>query len=75
MADGSGKPLDMDAKSWVGKRKTVHPYSQVEADMLKQAYKAVGADWEDLNHGDMNSEELDSTNTHGPVPDRKKLKK
>lgn len=75
MADGSSKNLDIDAKSWVGKRKTAHPYSQVEADMLKQAYKAVGADWEDLNHGDLKSEELDSTNKYGPVPDRNKLTK
>lgn len=75
MADGSSNALDIDAKSWVGKRKTAHPYSQVEADMLKQAYKAVGADYQDLNHGDMDSEELDSTNKYGPVPDRKKLKK
>jgi hypothetical protein len=75
MADGSNNALDIDSKSWVGKRKTVHPYSQVEADMLKQAYKAVGADWEDLNHGNMNSEELDSTSKFGPVPDRKKLRK
>lgn len=75
MADGSSNTLDIDAKSWAGKRKTAHPYSQVEADMLKQAYKAVGADYEDLNHGDLDSEELDSTNKFGPVPDRKKLTK
>lgn len=75
MADGSSKALDIDAKSWAGKRKTAHPYSQVEADMLKQAYKAVGADYEDLNHGDLDSEELDTTNKYGPVPDRNKLTK
>ena len=75
LADGSGKELDIDAKSWAGKRKTAHPYSQVEADMLKQAYKAVGADWQDMNHGNMNSEELDTTNKYGPVPDRKTLRK
>jgi hypothetical protein len=75
MADGSNEALDIDAKSWAGKRKTAHPYSQVEADMLKQAYKAVGADWQDMNHGNMDSDELDSTNIYSPVPDRKKLKK
>lgn len=75
MADGSTNALDIDAKSWAGKRKTAHPYTQEEADMLKQAYKAVGADWQDLNHGDLRSEELDTTNKYGPVPDRKKLKK
>ena len=75
MADGSSKALDIDAKSWVGKRKTAHPYTQEEANMLKQAYKAVGANWEDLNHGDMDSCELDTTNKYGPVPDRNKLTK
>jgi hypothetical protein len=66
MSDGKNK-LDIDAKSWAGKKKTAHPYTQVEADMLKAAYEAVGADYEDINHGDLNSEELDSTNLYGPV--------
>jgi hypothetical protein len=43
--------------------------------MLKAAYKAAGASYEDMNHGDMNSDELDSTNIYGPVPDRNKLTK
>lgn len=72
--DGTFVP-EIDAKSWAGKKKTTHPYSKEEAEMLKQAYKAVGAKWEDLNHGDMDSQELDSTNKFGPVPDRKKLTK
>ena len=74
MSDGKNK-LDIDSKSWAGKKKTAHPYTQVEADMLKAAYKAAGASYEDMNHGDMNSDELDSTNIYGPVPDRKKLTK
>jgi hypothetical protein len=74
MANGV-QPIDYDEKSWAGKNKTAHPYTEEEADMLKQAYKAVGAAWEDLNHGDLESKELDSINKFGPVPDRKKLKK
>ncbi len=74
MSDGKNK-LDIDSKSWAGKKKTAHPYTQIEADMLKAAYKAAGANYEDLNHGDLNSEELDTTNKYGPVPDRKKLTK
>lgn len=65
-ADGTNK-LDMDAKSWVGKKKTAHPYTQAESDMLKQAYKAVGAVYTDLNKGDMKSKELDTTNNVSPV--------
>jgi hypothetical protein len=73
MSDGKNK-LDIDSKSWAGKKKTAHPYTQVEADMLKAAYNAVGADYEDLNHGDMNSQELDGTYTVSPVSNWNKKK-
>jgi len=67
MADGSDAPINMDEKSWVGTRRTAHPYTDVEQRMLKQAYKAAGAKWSDLNSGDLDSEELSSTNTQSPV--------
>jgi hypothetical protein len=73
MSDGTNK-LDIDSKSWAGKKKTAHPYTQVEADMLKAAYNAVGAEYEDLNHGDMNSQELDGTYTVSPVSNWNKKK-
>ena len=68
--DGNSKP-DIDAKSWYGKKKTVHPYTKEEQAMFVQAAKAVGADVTDLNHGDMRSLELDSTNKVSPVAKRK----
>ena len=68
--DGKSKP-DIDAKSWYGKKKTVHPYTKEEQAMFVQAAKAVGADVTDLNHGDMRSLELDSTNKVSPVAKRK----
>jgi hypothetical protein len=67
MADGSDAPLDIDAKSWVGKRRSAHPYTEVEQRMLKQAFKAAGAKWSDLNSGDLDSGELESTNSQSPV--------
>lgn len=68
VAGANGKdPLEMPAKSWVGKQKTTHPYTQQEQDMLKQAYKVVGADYTDLNHGDMKSKELDDTHKTSPM--------
>ena len=67
MADGSDSIIDMDAKSWVGKARSAHPYTDVEQRMLKQAYRAAGATWVDLNKGDFNSEEVPSTNTHSPI--------
>lgn len=66
-ADGTDKPIDMDANSWVGKKRSAHPYTKVEQNMLKQAFKAAGANWKDLNHGDLDSEELESTNNKSPV--------
>ena len=67
MADGTDKPIDIDAKSWHGKRKTAHPYTQAEQNMLKQAFKAVGASWQDLNHGDLKSDEPPGGNTKSPI--------
>jgi len=72
MASTDGKTApDIDAKSWYGKMKTVHPYTEVENEMFKKAAKAVGAVYTDLNQGDMKSKELDSTNKTSPVPKRK----
>jgi hypothetical protein len=72
VAGANGKdPIEMDGKSWAGKNKTTHPYSKEEQEMLKQAYKVIGANYKDLNHGDMESRELDTTNTVSPVAPRK----
>jgi hypothetical protein len=71
--DGKSVP-DTDKESWVGKWKVTAPYSQADQDMLKKAYQAVGADYEDVNHGDMRSQELESTHKASPVAARKKNK-
>jgi hypothetical protein len=71
--DGINTP-DIDAKSWYGKKKTVHPYTDVEQQMFIKAAKVVGADYKDLNHGDMRSLELDTTNKVSPVAKPKKNK-
>lgn len=57
----------MDRKSWIGKDKSTHPYTQEEQEMLKKAYQSVGAKWTDVNKGDMRSLELDSVNKSSPV--------
>ena len=64
--DGTNAP-NVDRKSWIGKSKAAFPYTQQEQEMLNQAYKAVGAKVIDLNHGDMDSDELDTTNCVSPV--------
>jgi len=71
--DGKEVP-DTNKESWVGKWKVTAPYSQAEQDMLKQAYKAVGANYQDLNKGDMRSQELKSTHKISPVATKKKNK-
>ncbi len=60
-------PIDMDAESWFGKNNTAYPYTKQEQDMLKLAYKAAGITYKDLNKGDLDSEELQSTNTQSTV--------
>ena len=66
MTDGTTEP-DMDETSWIGKMKSAHPYTQQEADMLKMAYKVVGATYKDVNRGDLKSEEPTGGNTASPV--------
>jgi len=54
--DGTNDP-EIDEESWIGKMKSAHPYTRQEAEMLKRAYRAVGANYTDLNHGDLESQE------------------
>lgn len=65
-SDGKS-PLAVDAETWSGRYNTAHPYTEVEQQMLQQAYKAVGSEAHDLNHGDLRSQELESTNSVSPV--------
>jgi hypothetical protein len=67
MADGTDATIDMDEKSWIGKKRAAFPYTQVEQDMLKQAYKAAGAVYQDVNKGDLDSEEHPAVNTTSPM--------
>ena len=73
-ADGKGNLADMDPKSFYGKKHTAHPYTQVEADMLTQSYKLVGANYKDMNKGNMKSLELQDTHKQSPVAPKKKNK-
>lgn len=72
--DGQIEPLTT-ASSWIGKRKTTNPYTPEEQQMLKMAYKAVGAKYKDLTNGDMKSRELEDTNSVSPVAKFKPTKR
>jgi hypothetical protein len=71
--DGKTMP-EVDEESWVGKWKLTAPYSKEEQDMLHLAYKAVDAEHEDMNDGDMRSQEGATINRTSPVAGRKKNK-
>ena len=66
--------IDVDSESWAGRNNLAFPYTPEEQDMLKQAFKAIGSHYEDLNHGDLESQELKSTNKVSPVAKPKKNK-
>lgn len=72
--DGTFVP-EIDQESWAGKFNTAHAYTKEEENILKQAYKAAGINFKDLNKGDIKSKELDSTNTSSPVKPFKGYKK
>ena len=64
--DGTFVP-ELDGESWSGRHDVAAPYTQQEADMLQRAYEATGAWNQDLNQGDMKSQELPSINKVSPV--------
>lgn len=72
--DGTFVP-EIDQESWAGKFNTAHAYTKEEENMLKQAYKAAGIHFKDLNNGDLKSKELDSTNISSPLKPFKGYKK
>lgn len=71
--DGKTMP-EVDEESWLGKWKLTAPYSKEEQDMLKLAYKEVQANYEDMNSGDMRSQEGPTVNKSSPVAKPKKNK-
>ena len=64
--DGTFVP-DIDGESWAGRYDIAAPYTEEEHDMLKMAYKAIGSEFQDLNKGDLRSQEIPSTSTVSPV--------
>lgn len=74
MADGqSTKPVDMDSASWIEKYNTIHPYTDAEDKMVKQAMKTIPTDHHHVST-DKKSRELDTTNKVSPVSNWNKKK-
>ena len=64
--DGTFDP-DIDEESWIGKLRSAHPYTKIDADKLKRAYRAVGATYRDINNGDTESQEPPGGNVKSPI--------
>jgi hypothetical protein len=72
LASTDGKMIPhTDKESWIGKKKSAHPYTSIEAEMLKRAYEAIGVRYHDINNGDLISQEIKSTNKTSPVAKKK----
>lgn len=57
-------------QSWPGKNNIATPYTTVERNMLKHAYKALGADWDDVLAPNEKQQSLEPKDTYtvSPVP-------
>lgn len=65
--DGDDFAHPVDAESWAGRHDIAAPYTEVEQRMLEKAYKAVGSLYQDINHGNMDSEEHPAVNKTSPI--------
>ena len=63
MADGETVP-DLGDQSWSHKNNTAHPYTAVEANMLRHAYKAADVEWDDVLKPNPNNESLEPEDTN-----------
>ena len=64
--DGTNEAT-IDSESWAGRNNIAAPYTKIEQQMLEKAFKAVGSHHSDMNNGDLDSEELPSTNKQSPM--------
>lgn len=71
MADGSGKPVDVDQSSWVEKYNTARPYTEQEHNMMKSAFKTIDSEYKH-SEKDHKSKETPDTHKQSPVPTKKK---
>lgn len=69
VASNNGKDFTfpMDGESWAGRHDIAAPYTKQEQDKLRLAYKAIGSHHEDMNRGDLDSEEHPAVNTISPI--------
>lgn len=76
MADGSStKALKMDDESFVGKNNVAYPYSELEHNMMHQAFNTVSPTQAKQMIKGRDSSELDIVNKVSPIKPRKDYRK
>jgi hypothetical protein len=76
MADGSStKALKMDDESFAGKNNVAYPYSELEHNMMQQAFNTVSPTNAHKMIPSNRSMELDSVNKNSPIKPRKDYRK
>jgi hypothetical protein len=76
MADGSStKALQMDDESFAGKNNVAYPYSELEHNMMQQAFNTVSPTNAHKMIPSNRSMELDSVNKNSPIKPRKDYRK
>jgi hypothetical protein len=65
-ADGSNNKIDVDRSSWTEKYNTAHPYTELEAKMMKQALKTIPSEHHSVI-SDHKSREMHDTHKASPV--------
>lgn len=76
MADGSStKALKMDDESFAGKNNVAYPYSELEHNMMQQAFNTVSPTNAHKMIPGNRSQELDSVNKSSPIKPRKDYRK
>lgn len=76
MADGSStKALKMDDESFVGKHNVAYPYSDLEHNMMQQAFNTVSPTHAKQMIKGRDSKELDFVNKNSPIKPRKDYRK
>lgn len=73
MADGSGKPLDIDDRTWFHNNNITVPYSEKDHEIMHHAFKAVNSDVKPIVK-DHRSLEDKKTNKNSPVASKKRNK-
>lgn len=74
--DGITDPGTMEEESWIAKQNSAHPYSDADHRKMHMAFKMAGVPFtHDVNEGDLESKELESTYKTSPIKPFKGYKK